>query len=293
MEQDLFSIIKSKIDLFSKGQRRIADYILTQYDKAAYMTASKLGLTVGVSESTVVRFATELGYDGYPLLQKALQEMMRNKLTSVQRIQVTSEQIGTDDILEKVLISDIEKIRKTLEETRETDFYDSVNAIVSAKRIYIIGSRSASALAAFLAYYFNLMFENVRVVNTSSTVELFEQIMRINESDVIIGISFPRYSTQTAKSLEFASSNGAKVIAITDSLTSPLARYANHILLARSDMISFVDSLVAPLSLINALIVAIGVKKRDEVSKNFERLEDIWNQYEVYENWKEKPLDGI
>lgn len=283
MERDLFSKISKNLPEFSKGHKRIADYILNHYDKAAYMTAAKLGVTVGVSESTVVRFATELGYEGYPELQRALQEMLRNKLTSVQRIEVTSDQIGDEDIFEKVLTMDIEKIRKTLEESSREEFNNAVDTIVNAKRIYIIGSRSASALARFMAYYFNIMFENAKFINTASTSEMFEQIMRINENDVMIGISFPRYSTQTAKALKFANNNGAKVVAITDSKMSPLAEYADNLLLARSDMASFVDSLVAPLSLINALIVKIGIKKREELSKNFTNLEDIWDRYGVYE----------
>lgn len=290
VQRDLFNIINENLSNFSKGHKRIADYILNYYDKAAYMTAAKLGLTVGVSESTVVRFATELGYDGYPNLQRALQDMMRNKLTSVQRIEVTSNQIGNNDIFEKVLNMDIDKIKRTLEESSREDFYGAVDTIINAKKIYIIGARSASALARFLAYYFNLMFENATFVNAASTSEMFEQIMRINENDVLIGISFPRYSTQTVKALQYASSNGAKVIAITDSKASPLANGADHLLLARSDMASFVDSLVAPLSLINALIVAIGIKKRDEVSHNFEMLEDIWEKYDVYEKNKEKEI---
>ena len=286
--RDLFNKIKDNFPSFSKGHKRIADYILNHYDKAAYMTAARLGVTVGVSESTVVRFATELDFEGYPELQRALQDMMRNKLTSVQRIEVTSDQMGNNDIFEKVLNLDIDKIRRTLDESSREDFYGAVDTIIQAKRIYIIGARSASALARFLSYYFNLMFENSRFVNTSSTSEMFEQIMRINEGDVIIGISFPRYSSQTVKALQYAASKFAKVIAITDSKTSPLADNADHLLLARSDMASFVDSLVAPLSLINALIVAIGIKKRTEVSNNFEMLEDIWEKYEVYETSKEK-----
>lgn len=288
MYKDLFQKISDEIPNFSKGHKRIADYILNHYDKAAYMTAAKLGVTVGVSESTVVRFATELDYEGYPELQRALQEMMRNKLTSVQRIEVTSDQIGNNDIFEKVLNLDIDKIRRTLEESSREDFYGAVDTIIQAEKIYIIGARSASALARFLSYYFNLIFENTKFINTSSTSEMFEQIMRIGEKDVIIGISFPRYSAQTVKALQYGASNGAKVIAITDSKRSPLAEKADHLLLARSDMASFVDSLVAPLSLINALIVAIGIKKRTEVSHNFEMLEDIWQKYEVYETSKEK-----
>ena len=287
MSRNLFLKINQNISDFSKGHKKIANYITEHYDKAAYMTAAKLGVTVGVSESTVVRFATELGYEGYPELQNALQEMARNKLTSVQRIEVTSDQIGSKDIFEKVLNFDIDKIKKTLEESSREEFYGAVDTIINAKRIYIIGARSASALARFMAYYFNLMFENARFINTASESEMFEQIMRIEKEDVMIGISFPRYSSQTAKALQFAAYNGAKVIAITDSKSSPLAEYADNLLLARSDMASFVDSLVAPLSLINALIVAIGIKKRTEVSQNFEKLEDIWDKYDVYEKQRE------
>lgn len=292
MKKDLFGKIRDNMNDFSKGHKRIAEYILNHYDKAAYMTAAKMGVAVGVSESTVVRFATELDFEGYPELLRALQDVMRNKLTSVQRIEVTSDQIGDNDIFEKVLNLDIDKIRRTLEESSREDFYGAVDTIVQAKRIYIIGSRSAAALARFMSYYFNLMFEDSKLVNSTSTSEMFEQILRIDEKDVIIGISFPRYSTQTVKALQYASSKNAKVIAISDGMNSPLAEHANHLLLARSDMASFVDSLVAPLSLINALIVAIGIKKRKEVSHNFEMLEDIWEQYEVYETNKEKHPDG-
>lgn len=287
MQPDILSKLRERLPEFSKGHKRIADYILNKYEKAAYMTAARLGQTTEVSESTVVRFATELGFDGYPTMQRALQELVRNKLTSVQRIEVTSEQLGTEDIFGKVLNSDIEKIRRTLEESSREEFYLAVDNIIAAKKIYITGARSASAVARFLAYYFNLMFENTKYINTASTSEMFEQIMRINEDDVMLGISFPRYSTQTAKALEFAANSGAKVIAITDSLASPLAAFATNVLIARSDMASFVDSLVAPLSLVNALIVAIGIKKRTEVSENFARLEDIWERYDVYEKANE------
>lgn len=288
LHKDLLTTINSAMPQFSKGQKLIANYILTHYDKSAFMTASKLGATVGVSESTVVRFATELGFDGYPGLQRALQEMIRNRLTTVQRIEVTSDQIGTDSVFDKVLNLDIEKIRRTLEESSREDFNTAVDAIVNARSIYIIGSRSAAALAQFLAYYFNLMFENVKLVHTTSSSEMFEQIMRISDEDVMIGISFPRYSKHTVKALKYASDNGANVLAITDSVMSPLAEHAGHLLLARSDMASFVDSLVAPLSVINALIVAVGIKKRGEISKTFEKLERIWDEYDVYQKVEEK-----
>lgn len=278
----------TKIDLmmnsFSKGQKKIALYIEEHYDKAAFMTASKLGENVGVSESTVVRFATELGYDGYPKLQKAMQEMIRNKLTSVQRIEVTSNRIGNDNVLDNVLSQDIEKIRRTIEETSHEDFNRAVDEICSAERIYIFGVRSTAAIANFLAYYFELIFDNVRVINTTSSTSTYEHIFRITDKDVMIGISFPRYSSMAVEAMDFARSRGAHAIAITDSMVSPLVQSADSVLIARSDMASIVDSLVAPLSLINALIVATVLKKKDEVSENFHRLELIWNRNGVYAN---------
>ncbi len=270
MNQDILAAISGKMATLSKGQKLIANYILNHYEKAAFMTASKLGQIVGVSESTVVRFAFELGYDGYPGLQKALQEMIRNRLTTVQRLEVANEQIGSEEILDKVLNLDIEKIRKTLEETSRSDFDGAVNSILKAKHIYILGSRSAATLARFISYYFTLMFENVKLVHTTSSSEMFEQIMRVEENDIMIGISFPRYSKKTVSALNFAKNNGAKVIAITDSASSPLVKEADYFLQARSDMASFVDSLVAPLSLINALVVAVGLKKSEELKQVFD-----------------------
>ena len=288
MQNDIFKRINKIMPELSKGHKLIAKYIIEQYNKAAYMTASKLGATVGVSESTVVRFATEIGFDGYPSLQREMQDLLKNKLTAVQRIEVTSDQLGNADILEKVLNQDIERIRKTLEETSREDFSKATDTIANARTIYIIGSRSAASLARFLSYYFNLIFPSVKLVHTTSRSEMFEQIMRIDENDVMIGISFPRYSKQTVLAFKYASSNNAKVIAITDSRSSPLAQYADNVLIAQSDMASFVDSLVAPLSLINALIVALSIKNREKVSKNFEKLEKIWEEYQVYEKIEEK-----
>lgn len=288
----LLSRIEKMMPGFSKGQRRIAQYIEDHYDKAAFMTTSKLGATVGVSESTVVRFATEVGYDGYPQLQKAMQEMIRNKLTSVQRIEVTSNRIGDADVLDSVLNQDIDKIRRTLEETSHKDFYEAVDAIVSARKIYILAARSASALGIFLNYYFSLIFDKVELVTTTSKTEIYEKMFRINEEDVFIGISFPRYSKQAVSAMNFAKRKGARGIALTDSLLSPLAQQADFVLLARSDMASVVDSLVAPLSLINAMIVATALKKKDEVSKTFQNLEEIWDEYEVYEKVEEDPVEA-
>ncbi|SBW04599.1 SIS domain protein [uncultured Eubacteriales bacterium] len=287
MSKDILASIQSGMRSFSKGQKAIANFILTSYDKAAFMTASKLGRTVNVSESTVVRFAAELGYDGYPAMQKALQEMIRGKLTSIQRIEVSNDRIGTQDILPRVMHSDIEKIRMTLEEVDRAEFNATVDAIVGAKRIYILGVRSASALASFLGFYFNLIFENVVIVHTSSVSEVFEQILRVGEGDIVIGISFPRYSQRTVRAMHFAHDRRATVVAITDGSTSPLASIADHALLAKSDMASFVDSLVAPLSLVNALIMAVGRKKNEDLSKTFETLERIWDEYEVYEKAEE------
>lgn len=283
----------TRIDLmmnsFSKGQKRIALYIEEHYDKAAFMTASKLGETVGVSESTVVRFATELGYDGYPKLQKAMQEMIRNKLTSVQRIEVTANRIGDGNVLDSVLNQDIDKIRRTIEETSHEDFNRAVEEICSATRIYIFGVRSTAAIANFLAYYFELIFDNVRVINTTSATTTYEHIFRITENDVIIGISFPRYSQMAIEAMNFARARGAHAVAITDSMASPLVQSADSILIARSDMASVVDSLVAPLSLINALIVATVLRKKDEVSDTFMELEKLWNREGVYANHDNEP----
>ncbi|MEG1621709.1 MAG: MurR/RpiR family transcriptional regulator, partial [Oscillospiraceae bacterium] len=243
MKKDLLTQINQEMAKFSKGQKSIGKFIISHYDKAAFMTASKLGITVGVSESTVVRFATELGYEGYPQLQRSLQELIRNRLTSVQRMEVTNEQIGEEDILSRVMNLDIEKLRRTLEEVSKDDFQGAVDSLLKAKNIYILGIRSSSALARFIHFYFNQIFENVKLVNTSSTSEMFEQIFRINENDVFIGISFPRYSKRTIKAIHFAKERGATVIALTDTKASPIAENADYALLARSDMTSFVDSL--------------------------------------------------
>lgn len=280
---DLINIIQQKYDDFSKGQKLIANYIVNHYDKAAYVTAAKLGEIVGVSESTVVRFAIELGFDGYPKLQKVLQELIKSKLTAVQRIEVSSNRINEDNILKSVMQSDIEKIKITLEQVDQIAFNEIVESILNAKRIFILGVRSSATLASFLGFYFNLIFDNVRLVHTTSVSEMFEQIIRAQKGDVVIGISYPRYSKRTIKAMQFAKDQGAKTIALTDSPESPVAQCADLSLLARSDMASFVDSLVAPLSLINALIVAIGMRRKKEVYNTFERLEKIWDEYQVYE----------
>ena len=284
---DLINKIQSELSSFSKGQKQIARFILEHYDKAAFMTASRLGTTVGVSESTVVRFATELGYDGYPHLQRALQEMIRNKLTSVQRMEVSSDRMGGRDVLQTVLHADMDMIRQTLDEIDRDAFQGAVDALIGAKRIYLLGVRSSSALSSFVGFYFNLLFENVTLVHTNSVSEIFEQVLRVRPGDVVLGVSFPRYSKRTLSAMQYARDRGARVIALTDSRLSPLARVADHLLLARSDMASFVDSLVAPLSVINALIVAVGMSRRDEIEQTFNKLERIWEEYDVYE----KPED--
>lgn len=281
---DLTSRINECYGSLSKGQKILATYITDNYDKAVFLTAAKMGQVVGVSESTVVRFATHLGYKGYPEFQKALEEMVRNKLNSIQRMEVTYGRISQSHILETVLQSDQEKIKDTLEHIDEHAFELAVDTIIKAKHIYIVGIRSCAPLAAFMAFYFNLMFENVTLLQTNNSSELFEQMVRISKDDVIIGISFPRYSMRTLKAMEFANNRNAKVITLTDSVHSPMNLYSSCNLIARSDMASIVDSLVAPLSVINALIVALCMEKQGEVAKTLETLEDIWNEYQVYEN---------
>ena len=287
MNQDILALIQENMNTFSKGQKRIAAFILESYDKAAFMTASRLGKKVGVSESTVVRFAAELGYDGYPDMQKSLQKMIRNRLTSVQRIEVTNDRIGDQDLVSMVLQSDMEKIRLTLEELDRDAFDHAVKAIVSAKRIYIIGVRSSAAIASFLGFYFNLIFDNVVNVSGGTASEMFEHLLRVGEDDVVIGVSFPRYSSRTVQAMSFARDRKATTVAITDSEASPLAPICKYTLKARSDMASFGDSLVAPLSLVNALLVAVSRAKNDDLANTFQTLERIWEDYGVYEKVQE------
>lgn len=280
--------IQENMATFSKGQKLIARYIMEHYDRVAFMTASRLGATVGVSESTVVRFATEIGYTGYPELQQAMQEMIRNKLTSVQRMEVTANRIGENDILDSVFTQDMDIIRRTMEETSHENFYAAADAISNARRVYIMGARSSLALATFISYYLKLLLENVILVQSTSEAEIFEQMIRIDEGDVVIGISFPRYSKKVVKAMSFARKSGAKVVAITDSSLSPLAEPADYLLLARSDIASIVDSLCAPLSLINALLVTISMKRKKDAEETFTKLEHLWDEYNVYEKVDEK-----
>ena len=283
MERDILAVLSRGQNQFSKGQKLIAKYILENYDKAAFMTAGKLGNTVGVSESTVVRFASELGYEGYPEMRKAIQEMIRSRLTSVQRIEVAKELMDEENVLESVLCSDMEKLQTTLDECDKESFAAAVDSILSANHIYIVGMRSSTCLANFMGFYLNLLLENVHIIQDTTVSEVYEQIIRIKEGDVFIGISYPRYSSRTVKAMRFAKSTGAKVIGITDGMTSPFVNVSDILLFAKSDMVSFLDSLVAPLSLINALIVSVGSKSKDNVSNIFNRLETIWADYEVYE----------
>ncbi len=288
MRQDILSLLKAQEPTFSKGQKRIARYILESYDKAAFMTASRLGKTVGISESTVVRFAVELGYDGYPSMQKAMQEMVVNRLTSVQRIEVANDRIGDQNILFMVLQSDMEKLRQTLETVDKEAFDAAVKAVLGAERVYILGVRSAAPLANFLGYYLNYMFQNVHIVTASGASEMFEQIVGVNAKDAVIAFSFPRYSATTLKAAQYCRTTGATVIGVTDTKLSPLGECSDYVLAAKSNMVSLVDSLVAPMSVINALIVAIAAKKEKELSSTFQELEHIWEEYHIYEKQDEK-----
>ena len=291
MSSDILTILQSQSHTFSKGQRLIAKYITESYDKAAFMTASKLGKKVGVSESTVVRFAVELGYDGYPSMQKAIQEMVLNRLTSVQRIEVANDRLEGQDVVSTVLRSDAEKLRQTEELLDRQEFAKAVQAILDTDRVYILGVRSAAPLANFLGYYLNYMSTNIHVVTTSGEGEMFEKIVAIKPEDVGIAISFPRYSSAPVKAAQYCRANGATVIGLTDSRLSPLGQSADFVLEAKSDMVSLVDSLVAPMSIINALVVAIAARREERLSKIFTSLEKIWDEYHVYE--KQEGGNGI
>ena len=289
MNEDILSLLEKNGPNFSKGQRRIAAFITESYDKAAFMTASRLGKAVGISESTVVRFAVELGYDGYPSMQKAMQEMVLNRLTSVQRIGVTNDRIGNQDVLSMVLQSDADKLRQTNETVSREDFYAAVQAILGARRIYILGVRSASVLVNFMGYYMNYMFDNVHIVTTSGASEIFEKLVNVTQDDVVIALSFPRYSAATVKGVQYCRSVGAKIIGITNSHLSPLGQISDYVLVAKSDMVSLVDSLVAPLSVVNALIVALATGREVEMEKTFDTLEKVWEEYHVYETKADMP----
>lgn len=284
---DLIKLIQSKFHNLSKGQKILAQFIMSNYDKAAFMTAAKLGEKVGVSESTVVRFANAIDFEGYPQLQKQLQEMVKNKLTTVQRIEMSSDYSNEESVLKNVLKADIENIRATLDEINYSVFENVVKGIIEVRTVYIIGLRSSTALAEFLGFYLNLIMDKVHVV-TYTIGDIFEQLFRVDERDMVIGIGFPRYSSKTVNALEYCKSRGARVVAITDSPLSPLASNADYTLIAKSNMESFVDSIVAPLSVLNALIVAVGIKEKSTLSSSFTRLEEIWDKYSIYASDKNK-----
>ena len=282
MAKSVLHTIESNMKTFSKGQKKIAAYILENYDKAAFMTASKLGSLVGVSESTVVRFASELGYEGYPSMQRALQEMIRSRLTSTQRIKSAEDNLSGQDVLAAVVQSDIDKLRRIVDETDREDFDEVCRKIMTARRIYILGTRSSTFVAVYLNLYQHLMFENVTLVEANAAGEIFEQLFRIGPGDVLIAITFPRYSKVTMNTVKFAKDRGATIVAITDSELSPLYQQADVSLLVTSDMFSFVDSMVAPISMINALLVALGYRKGQDVSATYAELESIWDEYGVF-----------
>ncbi len=282
MAVDLIKNIQNNFNALSKGQKLIAEFIINNYDKAAFMTAASLGETVNVSESTVVRFANTLGYKGYKDLQKELHELIKNKLTTVQRLSMANEYSNKENALKKVMEKDMDNIQKTINEIGQRSFQEAIKLILNAENVYILGLRSSSFLAGYLGFYLSFLIKGVKVV-TSGPNDVFEQLLKADSKDVIIGISYPRYSKRTLEALDFCMEKKCKIISITDSLISPASKYSNISLIASSDMLSFVDSLVAPMSLINALIVSIGMEKRDDITSSFEDLENIWNKYNVYD----------
>ncbi|MBQ9964587.1 MAG: MurR/RpiR family transcriptional regulator [Clostridia bacterium] len=283
MSTDLITHILQEMPGFSKGQRRIASYIVEHYDEAAFMTAFRLGETVGVSESTVVRFATELGFAGYPQLQKAIQKLIRSKLTSVQRVEVSRSRMRDDQVLEQVMTYDMANIRQTLEEMPRDVFDEAVRALVGARHVYVFGAGSCRALAQFCAFYLKLLLPDVRLINTAGETEILEELYPITSDDALLVVSFPRYSSRSVKAAHFAHSRQAKVIAVTDSMLSPVAELSSSLLLAHSDMPTVVDSLAAPLSVINALLVAISLKRADDNRARLNELEALWETYQIYQ----------
>lgn len=282
MAIDISQRIRDNYASFSKGQKKIANAVLNDYEKTAYMTAGRLGNLVGVSESTVVRFANELGYEGYSEFQRAIQTLAKSKLTPNQRIELTKERMMRGDIIENVMTQDIAKIRNTFEHLSRDDFFGAVNAIINAKNVYVIGARSANTLAQFLGYNLSLIFDNIRIIQPNSSAEIFEQMFTIGENDVLIAFSFPRYSSKIVNAVKFAKQSGASVIAFTDTAVSPIAGFATHLMLAQSDMASFMDSFVAPMSIINAMMIHITHKRERDIRARFDRLEQVWDEYDVY-----------
>ena len=286
-KKDLINQIKKEFAKLSKGQKLIAEYIINNYDKAAFMTASKIGQKVGVSESTVVRFANTLGFEGYPQLQRGLQEIIKTKLTTVQRVEMGTQYSNEGDIIRKVLRSDMENIHYTLDNIDYDVFQKVINEIFLADKIYIVGLRSSTALAEYFGFYLNMILDNVRIVGYGVS-DIFEQTLRVTENDLVIGISFPRYSNRTIEALRYIKEQNVKIVGITDTVLSPLNEICNYTLTAKSNMASFVDSLVAPLSLINAIIVAVGMREKEEITKYFNKLENIWERYNIYNKKKEE-----
>lgn len=282
MAIDISQRIRDNYASFSKGQKKIANAVLNDYEKTAYMTAGRLGNLVGVSESTVVRFANELGYEGYSEFQRAIQTLAKSKLTPNQRIELTKERMMRGDIIENVMAQDIAKIRNTFEQLNRDDFFGAVEAIINAKNVYVIGARSANTLAQFLGYNLSLIFDNIKIIQPNSSAEIFEQMFTIGENDVLIAFSYPRYSSKIVNAVKFAKQSGASVIAFTDTAVSPIAGYATHLMLAQSDMASFMDSFVAPMSIINAMMVHITHKRERDIRDRFDRLEQVWDEYGVY-----------
>ena len=282
MSKSVLQTIRAGMDTFSKGQKRIAAFILDNYDRAAFMTAAKLGETASVSESTVVRFAAQLGYDGYPDMQKALQELIRGRLTSIQRIHVSRDQMTGSDILGSVMQRDMNSIHDVIERLDREEFERVVDKLLHAKHIYILGVRSSSFLAGYLNFYLHLIFKNVTLVQSSAAGEIYEQLVHIGPGDVLVSISFPRYSKMAIHAVEFACRRGGDVVAVTDSPMSPMYKMASASLLASSDMISFVDSMAAPLSLLNALILAVGQQRRDDLSATLAEMEQVWSKYSIF-----------
>lgn len=285
--QNIIDFINSSDIKMSKSQKKISEYITNHYDSAAFMTASKLADEVGVSESTVVRFASELGYDGFPQFQKSLREHVKNKLTPIQRMEITSSKLGDEDIFKKVVQADIDKLKQTLDTVNTKDFESAIDSLVNAKTVYILGARTSFSLASFLEVYLNILLDNVKVVTANSTSDVIEQMYRIGSEDALIAISYPRYLQRTLNGVKFASERGAKIIAITDSIKSPIVNYSESSLIAECEVGNFVDSLVAPLSLINALIVAIVMRNKDKAAQKFQSLENIWEKYHAYKNTEE------
>ena len=282
-QKDILRALEQRLPTFSKGQRVLARFVLDHYDKAAFMTASRLGKEVGVSESTVVRFAVELGFRGYPGMKKALQEVVRSRLTAVERLEVAEQTMNTRDVARAVLRADIANLQATLDETDEAAFNTAVDRIVSARRIFLVGMRTSTTLSNFFGFYLNLLRDNVHVIQDTAAMEVYEQMLRVREGDLVVGISFPRYSNRTINAMKYARDRGAGTLGITDTKASPLNDYSDVCLFAKSEMVSFLDSLVAPMGLINALIVAIGTRDRERTRQTFKDLEDIWSEYGVYQ----------